>query len=128
MAIRPGDLVLVPHEGGEGAAEAAYLTPDRPFAGPMSTTDDRAGLRFGVDLRHCQLTATEMDRLRADLDCIERQVAKFPHADLRVLVEYNARTTDYSVKTSLLLPGATLVANDHDLVMHAAYQRCLAAL
>jgi len=91
-------------------------------------THDTPVLRFDIDTHHCQLSDAEVDRLRADLDTLERQVGHFPITDLHVLVEYNNRTTDYSVKTALILPGARLVASDHDLVMHAAYERCVKVL
>src|SRR5581483_6292217 len=45
-----------------------------------------------------------------------------------ILVEHNNRSNDFSVVTSLLLPSATLVARDHNQVMHAAYEQCLANL
>jgi len=91
-------------------------------------THDTPVLRFDIDTHHCQLSDAEVDRLRVDLDTLERQVENFPISDLHVLVEYNNRTTDYSVKTTLILPGARLVASDHDLVMHAAYERCIKVL
>src|SRR4051812_9292581 len=94
----------------------------------MKETPAHTGLTFQVDLHQCELPEAEIDRLRADLDSLERQVEKFPVADLHVLVEYNNRTTDYSVKTSLILPGTSLVASERDLVLHAAYQRCLDVL
>jgi len=91
-------------------------------------TQETPVLRFDIDTHHCQLTDAEIERLRTDLDTLERQVEHFPISDLHVLVEYNSRTTDYSVKTTLILPGARLVASDHDLVMHAAYERCIKVL
>jgi ribosome-associated translation inhibitor RaiA len=55
-------------------------------------------------------------------------VQNFPLADLRVLIEGNARSNDVSVKLTLLLPGTTLVTNDHDTVLSAAFHRALDSL
>jgi len=94
----------------------------------MSNLQEKAGLRVQVDTHHCQLRPAEVDRLHSDVDGLARQVEKFPLSDLHILVEYNNRSNDYSVKTTLILDGATLVASDHDLVMHAAFLRCLDSL
>jgi ribosome-associated translation inhibitor RaiA len=85
-------------------------------------------LRVELDTHHCELSQGEVEKLLASLDGLGRQVEHFPVADLRVTVEYNGRSNDYSVKTALILPGATPVANDHDAVMHAALDRCLDVL
>src|SRR5262245_24307502 len=82
-------------------------------------------LRMEIDTHQCRLTAEEIDRLRIDVDALNRMVENFPHPELRVLVEHNTRSNDFSVKTTLLLPGATLVASDHNQVMHAAYEQCI---
>jgi len=94
----------------------------------MHNLQEKAGLRVQVDTRHCQLRPAELDRLHDDVDGIARQVEKFPLSDLHIQVDYNNRSNDYSVKTTLILDGATLVASDHDLVMHAAFLRCLDSL
>src|SRR5215208_7218577 len=94
----------------------------------MNNLQEKAGLRVQIDTHHCQLRPAEVDRLHADVDGLARQVDKFPVADLHILVEYNNRSNDYSVKTTLILDGATLVASDHDLVMHAGFLRCLDSL
>jgi hypothetical protein len=88
----------------------------------------RGTLNVQFDVHHTELPESELDALRADLDLLARQVDRFPIADLHVLIEFNARNSDYSVKLSLILPGSTLVANDHDLVLSAAFNRCLMSL
>jgi len=45
-----------------------------------------------------------------------------------VLVEHNTRSNDFSVKITLILPGETLVGNDHDQFLLAAFDRCLIGL
>jgi ribosome-associated translation inhibitor RaiA len=94
----------------------------------MKTFDEAAPSRLQIDLNHCQLAQADLERLRAEIDDLARLVDRFPISDFRLTIEYNSRTTDYSVKVALILPGTTLVANDHDLVMHAAFERCLDSL
>jgi ribosome-associated translation inhibitor RaiA len=94
----------------------------------MKTANRRPGMRIQFDTHHCEMTPAEREQYQTDLDALSRQTADFPIADLHVLVEFNNRSNDYSVKTTLILPGSTLVANDHDAVAHAAFQRCLAVL
>jgi ribosome-associated translation inhibitor RaiA len=92
------------------------------------TTNGRSKLNVVFDAHHFTLRQSEMDKLYTDLNSLSRQVAHFPVADLRVLIEYNPRNNDYSVKLSLILPGATLVTNDHDTQVHPAFERALSAL
>jgi ribosome-associated translation inhibitor RaiA len=94
----------------------------------MKPANDRPGPRTQIDTHQCELSRGELDQIQADLDALSPQVANFPVADFHVLVEFNNRSNDYSVKTSLVLPGATLVGNDHDSVVHAAFLRCLQSL
>jgi len=76
------------------------------------------------DVHHFELTDAERRRIEDDLDGFERQGEHFPIADLHILIEGNARSNDVSVKLTLILPGTTLVANDHDPVLTAAFERC----
>jgi ribosome-associated translation inhibitor RaiA len=85
-------------------------------------------LNVQFDAHHFTLTQPEMDKMLSDVDSLGRQVENFPVADLHVLIEYNSKNNDYSVKLSLILPGGTLVGNDHDLQIHPAFERCLSGL
>jgi ribosome-associated translation inhibitor RaiA len=80
------------------------------------------------DVHQYDLSAEDRRKLEDDLDGLTRQVQNFPVADLHVMIEGNARSNDVSVKLTLILPGNTLVANDHDPVLSAAFERCLSAL
>src|SRR5581483_6966518 len=91
----------------------------------MRHDDPSDPLRIEIDTHQCSLSADEIARMQTDLDALTRMVESFPKPELRVLVEHNNRSNDFSVKTTLLLPGATLVASDHNQVMHAAYEQCL---
>jgi ribosome-associated translation inhibitor RaiA len=94
----------------------------------MKPPNDNPGLQIRIDTHQCSLSDAVRDRMRGDLDALARQVADFPVAEVHILVERNGRSNDYSVKTSLILPGATLVSNDHDPAVHAAFVRCLQSL
>jgi ribosome-associated translation inhibitor RaiA len=91
----------------------------------MRYDDPSEPLRIAIDTQKCELSADAITRMQTDLDALIRMVENFPRPELRVLVEHNSRGNDYSVKTTLLLPGATLVASDHNPVMHAAYEQCV---
>jgi len=88
----------------------------------------RGDLQVFFDPHQCQPSGAEYDKMLDGLDTLARQVEDFPQHDLRILIEWNNRSNDYSVKTTLLLPGRTLVCNEHDPVMHAAFERCVASL
>src|SRR5262245_50827320 len=82
-------------------------------------------LQVKIDTHHCRLSAAEVDKFQDGLAALGRMTENFPVADLHVLVSFLTRNNEYSVKTSLILPGATLVASDHDLVPVAAAERCV---
>lgn len=94
----------------------------------MNQTKRPGDWRVQIDAHRCELGEPMRQRMHDDLDALARQVADFPVHDVHVLVEFNRRSNDYSVKTSLVLPGATLVGSDHDPVLHAAFERCLDGL
>jgi len=85
-------------------------------------------MRILFDAHQCQLSEQEMAHMRQQLDSLVLQVEAFPLSDVRVLVEYNNRSNDYSVKISLILPGDTLVGNNHDPFVLAAFEGCLMGL
>ena len=80
------------------------------------------------DVHQYDLSDADRRMLEDDLDGLTRQVQNFPVADLHILIEGNARSNDVSVKLTLILPGQTLVTNDHDRALSAAFDRCLSAL
>jgi ribosome-associated translation inhibitor RaiA len=94
----------------------------------MRYAQEARNLRVQIDCHHCELTPAAVDKMIGDLESVGRQVENFPYSDINILVEYNSRSNDYSVKVVLVLPGARLVGNDHDLQLHAAYERILAGL
>src|SRR5207253_1158039 len=93
--------------------------------GPLMRHDPSEPLRIEIDTHQCDLSPDAVARMQTDVDALTRMVEHFPKPELHVLVEHNRRSNDFSVKTSLLLPGATLVASDHNQVMHAAYEQCI---
>jgi ribosome-associated translation inhibitor RaiA len=94
----------------------------------MKVPNERPGLQVRIDAHQCQLSAAVVDRMQADVEGLARQAAAFPVAELHVLVAHNARTNDYSVKTSLILPGETLMGSDTNPAVNAAFLRCLESL
>jgi hypothetical protein len=94
----------------------------------MRYDDPSELLRIDIDTHQCDLSPDEVAVMRVDLATLTRMVEHFPRPHVRVLVERNTRSNDYSVKTTLLLSGKTLVASNHDPVIHAAYERCVTVL
>jgi ribosome-associated translation inhibitor RaiA len=87
---------------------------------------DRPGkLEVKFDTHHCQLSPEEVAKFQDGLGALRRMTENFPVADLHVLVSFRTRNNEYSVKTSLILSGATLVVSDHDVIALAAAERCV---
>ena len=82
-------------------------------------------LRTQIDVHQCELPQADLDKMRAAFSPLLKQVGHFPTCDLHVLVEYNARSLDYSVKVSLILPGDTLVASEHGPQPYPAFEACI---
>jgi ribosome-associated translation inhibitor RaiA len=102
------------------------MTKRSDFLHDKLPAERRLNVQF--DAHHCELRQAVIDKMHTGLDSLSRQVANFPFADLHVLVEHTARTNDYSVKLTLRLPGSTLVGNDHDPLLHPAFERCVLGL
>jgi ribosome-associated translation inhibitor RaiA len=88
--------------------------------------DSKLTVRF--DTHEFHLADAEKAKMLDNLASLGRQVAGFPVADLNLSLGYNGHSRDYSVKMSLRLPGTTLVSWDHDVQLHPAFERALAAL
>ena len=76
--------------------------------------DQSEKLQVKIDTHHCRVSPEEIAKFEDGLAALRRMTENFPVADLHVLVSFRTRNNEYSVKTSLILPGATLVANKHD--------------
>jgi ribosome-associated translation inhibitor RaiA len=91
----------------------------------MQPNASRRSLQVDFDVHQYNLSVEERQMMLDDLDSLSLQIQFFPIADVHVLVEGNARSNDVSVKLTLILPGKTLVTNDHDAAATAAFDRCL---
>ena len=94
----------------------------------MKYTHRRDNLRIEIDVHQCRLSQAVIDKMHAGVDSLTKQVEHFPVADLHVLVEHNARSNDYTIKTDLFLTGQTLVAGCHDALVYTAFEHCVDAL
>jgi hypothetical protein len=94
----------------------------------MASANRGDPLSFDLDQRQCQLTPQELDGLRAELESLGPLVDKFPVRRLHISVERHPRNQDFDVKTSLALPGRTLVSFDRAGAWHPAFQNCVANL
>lgn len=94
----------------------------------MGYSDQDRDIRINLDTKGCELTAGEISAMEADLHTLRNVVADFPVSVLYITVIYHARSEDYHVKTSLVLPGKTLFTGDRGLEVHPAYERCIRKL
>ncbi|HVK08812.1 MAG TPA: hypothetical protein VM597_08565 [Gemmataceae bacterium] len=85
-------------------------------------------LQVMFDVHQFDLSKVDRDQMADALDGLARQAENFPVADLKIMVEGNARNNDVSIKLTLQLPGRALVTNDHDATAYGAFDRCLTSL
>jgi ribosome-associated translation inhibitor RaiA len=91
-------------------------------------SDEAFDLRVVIDAKHYRISKTEQLKIDEDIEHLRRQIVRFPVAELKVEIAPRAKLGGVTVKTSLLLPGSTLVASDEDVVAYPAFQRCVAKL
>jgi ribosome-associated translation inhibitor RaiA len=91
----------------------------------MRFSDQSYNLLVDLDMKHHELPAEELNKMEAMLSPLGDMVRQFPVSKLHVLISYRQRTTDYAVRTSLILPGDTLVSSDHHPQAHAAFEHCI---
>lgn len=85
-------------------------------------------LNVQFDAHEFELTEAEKSKMLLNLEGLGKQAATFPVADLHIYLEYNRHSRDHVVKLSLILSGTRLVTTDHDVQLHPAFERALAAL
>jgi ribosome-associated translation inhibitor RaiA len=81
-----------------------------------------------IDTQNCTLRPDEEAKVYEALTPLQRLVERFPVADLYITIYAAARSNDYRVKTSLLLPGKTIFTGDGAPEMLTAYLRCIRKL
>jgi ribosome-associated translation inhibitor RaiA len=91
----------------------------------MKFPDQSYNLLVDLDMKHCELPPEELNKLEASLSPLGDMVRNFPVSKLHVLISHRHRTTDYVVRTSLILTGETLVSSDHHPQVHAAFEHCI---
>ncbi|HEY7315926.1 MAG TPA: HPF/RaiA family ribosome-associated protein [Gemmataceae bacterium] len=91
----------------------------------MKFSDESYNLLVDLDMKHCKLRAGALTKMEASLSPLGDMVRHFPVSKLHVVVTYRDRTNDYSVRTSLILSGDTLVASEHHEQVHAAFEHCI---
>jgi len=85
-------------------------------------------LRIELDTKSCQASAGEIAKMESGLAPLRDLVRDFPVKNLYVTVFYYARGKTYHVKTSLVLPGATLFTGERHDVLYSAYEQCVRKL
>jgi ribosome-associated translation inhibitor RaiA len=91
----------------------------------MTFSDQSYNLLIDLDTKHCRLSAAEVRKMETMLSPLDDMVRPFPVSKLHVLVSRRHRTADYMVRTSLILPGDTLVSSEHHPLAHTAFEHCI---
>lgn len=91
----------------------------------MTRSDQSYNLLVDLDMKHCQLPPSEVNKMETMLSPLNDMVRNFPVSKLHVLVSYRHRTSDYVVRTSLILSGETLVSSDHHPQAFTAFEHCI---
>src|SRR5205814_6710844 len=91
----------------------------------MRYSEDTSALRIQLDVHQGTVSPGEFQKMKASLGSLQKAVEKFPVSNLHILVEHNERSNDYSVKTSLMLTGGTLVASEHAPQAFTAFEQCV---
>jgi ribosome-associated translation inhibitor RaiA len=91
----------------------------------MTISDQNYNLLVDLDMKHVELPAEELNKMETMLSPLGDMVRHFPVSKLHVLISYRPRTTDYAIRTSLILPGDTLVSSAHHAQAHAAFEHCI---
>jgi ribosome-associated translation inhibitor RaiA len=91
----------------------------------MTFSDQSYNLLVDLDMKHCQLSPQELNKMETMLSPLGDMVRHFPVSRLHVLVSFRHRTNDYLVRTSLILCGDTLVSSDHQPLAWTAFEHCI---
>jgi ribosome-associated translation inhibitor RaiA len=94
----------------------------------MTFSDQSYNLLVNLDMQHCKLPPHELNKMETMLSPLGDMVRSFPVSKLHVLISYRRRTSDYVVRTSLILSGETLVSSEHHALAHTAFEHCISNL
>jgi ribosome-associated translation inhibitor RaiA len=94
----------------------------------MQSAEANERLHIEIDNRHCRLSQDDLAKMRDNLESLVRMVGHFPRPELRIYLQHTPRNDKYLAKTTLILPGQTLVASEHGPTAHAAYEDCVRVL
>jgi ribosome-associated translation inhibitor RaiA len=94
----------------------------------MQRTDEGRQLRIQLDTKNCTVSPGDRAKMETALGHLSRVAHTFPVSDLYIYIRRHARSNDYHVKTSLVLPGKTLFTGDRDVAAYPAFERCVRKL
>jgi ribosome-associated translation inhibitor RaiA len=94
----------------------------------MTFSDQTYNLLVNLDMKHGELPADELTKMETMLSPLNDMVRNFPISKLHILISRRHRTSDYVVRTSLILPGDTLVSSDHHAQARTAFEHCIVNL
>ena len=94
----------------------------------MKFPDKSYNLRIQLDTKNCEFTPDQLARIERSLDPLREPVRNFPVSDLYITITYHPRTTDYHVRTALVLPGRTLMTGERGRQALGSFEQCVRKL
>ncbi len=119
LRIKPAEV--------NGSEPVSGKTPRR-FTVSTIPSESRDKPHIEIDTQECSLSSGQAEAVDTALTPLRRVIDRFPVADLYITIIRHARSQDFHVKTSLILPGKTLFTGERAVEMLAAYRRCVRKL
>jgi ribosome-associated translation inhibitor RaiA len=94
----------------------------------MKFPDKSYNLRIELDTKNCELTPDQLARIERGLHPLREPVRDFPVSDLYITIAFHPRSTDYHVRTALVLPGRTLMTGERGHQALGAFEQCVRKL
>jgi hypothetical protein len=94
----------------------------------MQYWEDRYHLQVEITARECSIPSDELGRMQRSLETLGEAVEEFSSSQLGITVVHHPRSGEFHVAARLTLPGNTLTAEDRDVYLDSAFQRCVGKL
>jgi hypothetical protein len=94
----------------------------------MQYTDERYHLQVEIAAKECNIPPDELARMQRLLEPLGAAVEEFASSQVSITVIRHPRSGDFRVAARLTLPSGSVSAEDRDLYLDSAFQRCVAKL
>jgi hypothetical protein len=94
----------------------------------MQYTDERYHLEVEIAAKECTIPPDELARMQRLLERLGEAVEEFSSSQLSMTVIHHPRSSGFHVAARLTLPTGSVSAEDRDVYLDSAFQRCVAKL